>query len=124
MNSIIFIVTLIAVVIIFIKKENEYDYKDKDSTANYLPWGYLIGDNSGIIFNKNGSFSKVYKFVGTDTDSNTINDLALMRGSINNILKRLDGRWSLHVEARNKKAKPYIKMTFGENLLQDFENIR
>ena len=122
--NLIFIIAMILGIILLIKREHEYDYQDKDSTANYLPWGYLIGDDSGVIYNKNGSFSKTYKFVGVDTDSNTINDLALLRGSLNNVLKILDGNWAIHVEARNKKAKPYKKMNFIEPILQKFENIR
>lgn len=113
---------LVVFIFWFLKTEREYNYKEKDSLSFYLKWANLIED--GIILNKDGSFQRTYKIEGHDLGSSTVYELVQMRGRINNILRRLDGRWNLHIEAKRRKVKPHIKSKFNEDILQKFENVR
>ncbi|CAL7891115.1 VirB4 family type IV secretion/conjugal transfer ATPase [Fusobacterium necrophorum] len=108
----------------YLKGEREYNYKEKDSVPNYLPWGYLIHGEEGVICNKNGSFQKTFVVRGIDVNSHTAIELVAMRAQINDVLKRLDGRWSLFMEARRSKVKPYESSKFSEKVLQKIDECR
>lgn len=116
----------ILVVLLFIRKEREFDYKDKDYVSNYLSWGYLVKDEKveGIVFNKNGSLQRTFKFVGKDVDSLQKSDLTILRAKINNALKRLDGNWSFHIEARRISVKDYKKSEYKTDFLKGVDFIR
>ena len=108
--------------LIFLKTEREYDYKNKSHVSDYLPWALLVGD--GIILNKNGSLQKTFKIVGKDLDSSTGYDLLQMRADTNNILKRLNGDWNLHIEVKREKVRDYKKSKYTKKVSQMFEDIR
>ncbi|MCF0163101.1 MAG: conjugal transfer protein TrbE [Fusobacterium necrophorum] len=122
MDHIIMLGLCMIVLFLFLKHEREYRYKDRDQMINYFPWGYLIGD--GIIFNKNGSYQKTYLIRGKDINSLEDIDLLHMRTSLNDVFKRFNGSWAIHVEARRKKAKPYSPSQFSSLLLQKIDEIR
>lgn len=118
-----FIIAVVLVMLLmYLKTEREYDYKDKTHVSDYLPWALLVGD--GIILNKNGSFQKTFKVIGKDLDSSTNYDLLQMRAEVNNILKRLNGDWSCHIEVKREKVKDYKKSKYNKKVSQMFEDIR
>lgn len=114
---------VIVFLIFFLRGQVENNLKAKDSVSNYLPWGYLLDDN-GLIFNKNGSLQKTFKIRGFHYESLEQFDLVYLRARINNVLKRMDGNWSIHIEARRVKAQEYTPSTFKEKVLQKIDNIR
>lgn len=78
---------------------------DKNKLSTYVPWIAMIDD--GIILNKNGTFQKTLRFRGYDLDSATIYELQNSNGRLNNVLTRLEGGWTLHIEARRVHSKEY-----------------
>ncbi|WP_405350866.1 helicase HerA domain-containing protein [Fusobacterium animalis] len=125
MNTIIFFGLCCFALMLFIKNEVEYNYNDKDSVSNYLPWGFLLGN--GIIYNKNGSYLKCFKFRGKDLKSLEQVDLVFDRAKLNNAFGRStgnNGTWQLNVESRRKRSTPYIKSQFKEKILQKMDDIR
>ena len=125
MNTIIFFGLCCFALMLFIKNEVEYNYNDKDSVSNYLPWGLLLGN--GIIYNKNGSYLKCFKFRGKDLKSLEQVDLVFDRAKLNNAFGRStgnNGTWQLNVESRRKRSTPYIKSQFKEKILQKMDDIR
>lgn len=121
MNLIILLVLLVMVVMFFLS-EREYDYKNKDRVTDLLPWGYSTKD--GIIINKNGSLMITFKFKGKDFDSSTDDELNFIRVKINNILKRFQEGYIIHIEARRSRLKKYPESNFQEKLFQEMDNIR
>ena len=82
------------------------EYKDiQDRLAFYLPWGYMV--EPGILINKNGSLQATFSFRGEDLDSSTTDELISSTAKLNNILKRMDGDWTFHCEAKRYKSKKY-----------------
>ena len=78
---------------------------DKNKLSTYVPWIAMIDE--GIILNKNGTFQKTLRFRGYDLDSATIFELQNSNGRLNNVLTRLEGGWTLHIEARRVHSKEY-----------------
>ncbi|MEJ6457850.1 ATPase [Fusobacterium nucleatum] len=78
---------------------------DKNKLSTYVPWIAMIDE--GIILNKNGTFQKTLRFRGYDLDSATIFELQNSNGRLNNVLTRLEGGWTLHIEARRIHSKEY-----------------
>ncbi len=82
-------------------------YQDeRNKLSKYIPWVVMV-DPSGIILNKNGTFQKTLRFRGHDLESATKYELRNSDSRLNNILKRLDGGWTIHIESRRVKSKEY-----------------
>ena len=82
------------------------EYQDeKNKLSTYIPWIAMIDE--GVILNKNGTFQKTLKFRGYDLDSATIYELQNSNGRLNNVLTRLEGNWTMHIEARRVHSKEY-----------------
>lgn len=82
------------------------EYQDeKNKLSTYIPWIAMIDE--GVILNKNGTFQKTLKFRGYDLDSATIYELQNSNGRLNNVLTRLEGSWTMHIEARRVHSKEY-----------------
>lgn len=120
MNKLVFI-SFIIIIILFIKQQREYDYKNKDRVIDLLPWVYPYREN---IINKNGSIMKIFKFKNLDLESATSGELSKIKMELNNTLKRLGEGFVLNVEARRKKISEYPESKFNEDLLQKMDNER
>lgn len=64
-------------------------------------------DKEAIILNKNGTFQKTLKFRGHDLDSATMYELRNSDARLNDVLRRLDGGWTIHIEAKRVRSKEY-----------------
>ena len=64
-------------------------------------------DKEAIILNKNGTFQKTLKFRGHDLDSATMYELKNSDARLNDVLRRLDGGWTMHIEAKRVRSKEY-----------------
>ena len=64
-------------------------------------------DKEAIILNKNGTFQKTLKFRGHDLDSATMYELRNSDARLNDVLRRLDGGWTMHIEAKRVRSKEY-----------------
>ena len=62
-------------------------------------------DKEAIILNKNGTFQKTLKFRGHDLDSATMYELRNSDARLNDVLRRLDGGWTMHIEAKRVRSK-------------------
>lgn len=125
MSTILIFGICILFVLFFLKNEVEYNYNDKDSVSSYLPWGFLLG--KGIIFNKNGSYQKTFRFRGRDLKSLENIDLVFDRAKLNNAFSKNtgnNGTWQLNIESRRIRSTPYIKSIFKEKILQKIDDIR
>lgn len=117
MNGNLLILLIIVIgFLFFLKTEREYDVKHKDRVTDYLPWSYLRDD--GTIVNKNRSLTKILKFKGRDLATSSDEELVILRLDLNNILKRMDEGYVLHVEARREKVREYPKSTFKEKIYE------
>lgn len=93
---------------------------DKNKLSNYLPWIAMIDE--GIILNRNGTLQKTFKFRGHDLDSATVYELKNSNGRLNNILTRLEGNWTMHIEARREITDEYKTIdshNFALNLIDN-----
>ena len=120
----VFVIMFVLIALILLRNEKEYDYEDSTHVSDYLPWGFLLNDNLGIIVNKNGSLQKTFKIIGKDLDSSTNTDLLQMKSILNNVLKRINGNWSLHMEVKRNIAKSCLYSRMPDSLTQKFEDIR
>ncbi|MEI6856237.1 ATPase [Psychrilyobacter sp.] len=84
--------------------------EEKNKLSYYLPWLSLV--DKGIVLNKNGTLQKSYRYRGADLDSITIYELSNLNSQLNNIIKRLDNNWTIHIEAKRSKSKFYEKGNF------------
>lgn len=98
------------------------EYQDeKNKLSTYVPWIAMI-DDSAIILNKNGTFQKTLRFRGHDLDHSTKLELQNSDARLNNVLRRLEGNWTMHVEARRVKSKEYKTtdiMNYATKLIDD-----
>lgn len=79
---------------------------EKNKLSTYVPWIAIV-DEKAIVLNKNGTFQKTLKFRGHDLESATKYELRNSDSRLNNVLKRLDGAWTIHIESRRVKSKEY-----------------
>lgn len=108
--------------LLILKTEMEYNPKHKDRTTDYLPWVIPLED--GTILNKNGSITRIYKYVCDDMDHNTDLELFLYRNRLNDILRRLDEKWVIQIDSIRTKAKKYPNSNFEEKILQELDESR
>ncbi|WP_336162780.1 ATPase [Fusobacterium polymorphum] len=99
------------------------EYQDeKKKLSTYIPWIAMIDE--GVILNKNGTFQKTLKFRGYDLDSATIYELQNSNGRLNNVLTRLEGNWTMHIEARRVHSKEYESTEIENFALKLIDNER
>ena len=99
------------------------EYQDeKNKLSTYIPWIAMIDE--GVILNKNGTFQKTLKFRGYDLDSATIYELQNSNGRLNNVLTRLEGNWTMHIEARRVHSKEYESTEIENFALKLIDNER
>ena len=79
---------------------------EKNKLSTYVPWIAMV-DKEVIILNKNGTFQKTLKFRGYDLDSATMYELKNSDARLNDVLRRLDGGWTMHIEAKRVRSKEY-----------------
>lgn len=104
------------------KTSMEYNPKFKDRVTDYLPW--IIVNKNGQILNKNGSITKVYRFKADDMEHQTNYSLFKYRDTINDVLKRLDERFTIHIDSIRKSSDEYPKSKFSEEILKELDNSR
>lgn len=84
--------------------------EEKNKLSYYLPWILLV--DKGIVMNKNGTLQKTLKYRGNDLASATKEELFAKSKKINNVVKRLEAGWTLHIETRRKKSSGYPEYNF------------
>ncbi|UPT64905.1 MAG: conjugal transfer protein TrbE [Hyphomonadaceae bacterium JAD_PAG50586_4] len=82
--------------------------------SDYLLWAALIAP--GIVLNKDGAFQRTLLFRGPDLDSATPSQLLGASIRMNNALRRFEGGWCIHVEARRAPAPGYPESDFPDAL--------
>lgn len=81
-------------------------------------------DKEAIILNKNGTFQKTLKFRGHDLDSATMYELKNSDARLNDVLRRLDGGWTMHIEAKRVRSKEYSTNEIDNFALKLIDNER
>lgn len=81
-------------------------------------------DKEAIILNKNGTFQKTLKFRGHDLDSATMYELRNSDARLNDVLRRLDGGWTMHIEAKRVRSKEYSTNEIDNFALKLIDNER
>lgn len=79
------------------------DYRNK--LSYYLP--YMLAQDDGLLLNSNGTLQKIIRFRGYDLDVLTTAELDALDSRINNVIKRVNGGWTLHFECKRKKINEY-----------------
>ena len=69
-------------------------------------------------------FKKLLKFRGYDLDSATIYELQNSNGRLNNVLTRLEGGWTMHIEARRVYSKEYESVEIDNYALKLIDDER
>ncbi|MDR3258670.1 MAG: conjugal transfer protein TrbE [Fusobacteriaceae bacterium] len=82
--------------------------------VHLLPWAYILED--GIIINKTGAFQTTFSYRGSDLASCTMDELNNLSSRLNNTLKRVDERWTFHIEMRRFKSKSYMKKSYMKEI--------
>src|SRR5215216_1469740 len=75
-----------------------------------LPWAALVAP--GTVLQKGGILQKTVAFRGPDLASSSRSELTGAVARLNNALKRLDGGWSIFVEAQRFEANRYPSATW------------
>ncbi|MGL5569271.1 MAG: ATPase [Cetobacterium sp.] len=86
------------------------EFKKRKKLSDAIPW--LLLEKNGVVFNKNGSLQKTFKYRGFDLISSTGDQISNLTARANNLLKRIEKNWTLHVEVRRVKATEYIESDF------------
>lgn len=82
------------------------EYREKpERLADWLPWSALVAP--GVVEQKDGLLQKTIEFRGPDLASSTKEELVGATARLNNALKRLDGGWSVFVEAQRVRSRKY-----------------
>lgn len=116
------IIIAIMVFLYIFKTSMEYNPKHKDRMTDYLPW--IIPRKDGIIINKNGSITTIYKYICDDMDHQTDQMLFLYRHKLNDIFKRLDERFVIQVDSIRKKSKSYPNSEFSDEIFKEMNDSR
>lgn len=86
------------------------EFKKRAKLSDDVDWLVLKGN--GVVLNKNGSYQKTFKYRGFDLISYTEEQIKNLIERSNNLMKRIDENWTIHVEVKRKKAKEYIESNF------------
>ncbi|WP_349764094.1 hypothetical protein [Fusobacterium sp. SYSU M8D902] len=118
----IYMILFVVFIVFLFKLETEYDPKNKNRTVDYLPW--IILNKDGIITNKNGSITKIFKYKCDDMEHLSNYFLFRYRDHINNILKRLDEKWVVQVDSIRKVSNKYPNSKFKNKILNELDKSR
>lgn len=105
--------------LMLLKTGAEYNPRHKDRVVDYLPW--IIMNENGVILNKNGSISKIYRYTADDMEHITNYGLFRYRHNFNEILKRLDERFTIQIDSIRRPSNYYPKSKFKEKILQELD---
>lgn len=86
------------------------EFKERAKLSDEIDW--LVLKENGIVLNKNGSYQKTFKYRGFDLISYTEEQIKNLVERSNNLMKRIEENWTIHIEVRRKKAKKYIESNF------------
>lgn len=86
------------------------EFKERAKLSDEIDW--LVLKENGVVLNKNGSYQKTFKYRGFDLISYTEEQIKNLVERSNNLMKRIEENWTLHVEVRRKKANKYIESNF------------
>lgn len=86
------------------------EFKKRAKLSDEVSW--VVLNKNGIVLNKNGSYQKTFKYKGFDLISYTEEQIKNLVERANNLMKRIEENWTIHVEARRKKADKYIESNF------------
>lgn len=86
------------------------EFKKRAKVSDEISW--LVLKENGIVLNKNGSYQKTFKYRGFDLISYTEEQIKNLIERSNNLMKRIDENWTIHIEVRRKKADKYIESNF------------
>ncbi|MBY0380050.1 MAG: hypothetical protein K2P99_06605, partial [Burkholderiales bacterium] len=75
--------------------------------SDLLLYGKMIDD--GVIIQTDGSFVSAFRFRGSDLETSTNEELAMLSKHINNAFNLLGSGWLFHIETIRYKADEYIK---------------
>jgi type IV secretion/conjugal transfer VirB4 family ATPase len=85
---------------------NLHEYKKRaDKLSDLLPWARLVAP--GIVYNKDGSFQRTYRFRGPDLHSSTRQGLISVVANLNNVFRRLGTGWIIYAESVRVKSLNY-----------------
>ncbi|MBC2857028.1 type IV secretion system DNA-binding domain-containing protein [Cetobacterium sp. 2A] len=118
-----YIAIIIMIVFLYmLKTDMEYDPKHKDRMTDYLPW--VIPMKDGTVINKNGSITRVYKYICDDMNHQTDRMLFMYRHKLNDIFKRLDERFVVQVDSIRKNVKEYPDSNFEDEIFKELDKSR
>ncbi len=109
------LITAIAIMTLFAQVAH-YFYKRQQRDPllrEKVPWHSII-DMEGLVLNKNGSLQKTFIYRGPDLDSVTGLEIDALTKKINNVLKRVQGDWSMFMEVQRVKSMEYPESNFQE----------
>lgn len=86
------------------------EFKKRSKLSDDVDW--LVLKENGVVLNKNGSYQKTFKYRGFDLISYTEDQIKNLVERSNNLMKRIDENWTIHVEVKRKKANKYIESNF------------
>lgn len=86
------------------------EFKKRKKLSDNVSWLALTAN--GIVLNKNGSYQKTFRYRGFDLISYTEEQIRNLVERANNLMKRIEQNWTIHIEVRRKKANKYIESNF------------
>lgn len=86
------------------------EFKKRAKLSDEIDW--LVLKENGVVLNKNGSYQKTFRYRGFDLISYTEDQIKNLVERSNNLMKRIEENWTIHVEVKRKKAKEYIESNF------------
>lgn len=98
------------------------NFNNRNILSDSINW--LTITKNGIVLNKNGSYQKTFKYRGFDLISYTEEQIALLTERANNLMKRIEQNWSIHIEVIRKKASIFTNSKFEYLAGQIIENER
>lgn len=96
------------------------DFNKKLST--YIPWFLMLKE--GLILNKNGTLQKTLEIRGYDLENCTDEEMKVHTTKLNNVLKRLEGGYVLHIDSIRMKCQKYQIGNFPDLLGQMIDKER
>lgn len=86
------------------------EFKKRAKVSDNVNW--LVLTENAVVLNKNGSYQKTFKYKGFDLISYTEEQIKNLVERNNNLMKRIEENWTIHIDVRRKKAEKYIDSNF------------
>lgn len=96
--------------------------ENKNRLSYMLPWQWI--DENGVIHNKDGSLQMTFIYRPLDIESATQKELVLITSRLNNIFRRLDTGWAVHMEAQRRISDDYLASKMAHPITQVMEDER